>query len=293
METISRRASSLALLAALLFSFFVMMSYQANRADTISTVEGGIQTIVSPAHRVVSGAWLGVSRFWTNYVGLIGRASEAEALRQRLGVLERQIDTLEESARENSRLRQILGLRERLELPSMVAQTVGRDMAHGYQGFTINRGRRDGVFEDWAVMAPGGMVVGRVVQAAPYTSSVQLVTDAQSAVGAKVARTGAHGVVQGNGGALMQLAYVTSLADVQVGDLVVTSGDDSIYPAGLEIGRVSRVVKGAPVPGLPHLPTLARTEAALFLDIEVEPSIEVRWVDQVLLLAPAAGSDSE
>lgn len=293
METISRHASSLALLVVLLFSFFVMMSYQANRADTISSVEGTVQTMVSPAHRAVSGVWLWISRAWNNYFSLIGRASEAEALRTRLGALERRAATLEESARENARLRQLLGLRERIEVPSMAAQTIGRDMAHGYESFIINRGTRDGIAADWAVIAPTGAVVGRVVTANPYTSTVQLVTDAQSAVGAKVARSGAHGVVHGTGGGALQLDYVTSLANVTEGDLVVTSGDDGVHPAGLEIGRVTSVAKGAPVPGLPRLPTLARTEAALFLDIELEPLVEVRWVDQVLLLAPAAGSDSE
>ena len=293
METISRHVSSVALLAVLLFSFFIMMSYQANRADTISTVGGTIQTVVSPVHRLVSSVWLGVAGTWTNYVGLIGRASEADALRERIGILERRTNTLEESARENARLRQLLGLRERLAIPSIAAQTIGRDLAHGYETFIINRGTRDGVFDDWAVVSPTGVVVGRVINAAPYTSTVQLITDAKSAVGAKVERTGAHGVAHGTGGANMELAYVTSLADVQIGDLVVTSGDDAIYPPGLTIGRVGRVIKGAPVPGLPRLPTLARAEAALFLDIEIEPLVEVRWVDQVLLLAPAARPDSE
>jgi rod shape-determining protein MreC len=293
METISRHASSLALLAVLLFTFFVMMSYQANRIETITTVEGGIHTVVSPAHRVVSSIWLGIANGWTDYVGVIGRASEAGALRARIGVLERHNSTLQESARENARLRQLLGLRERLELRAMVAQIVGRDLAHGYESFTINRGTRDGIDADWAVVSSTGIVVGRVVTVAPYTAAVQLVTDPQSAVGAKVARTGARGVVHGTGGAALELAYVTSLADVEVGDLVVTSGDDTIYPAGLEVGRVSRVTKGAPVPGQPRLPTLARTEAALFRDIELEPLVDVRSVDHVLLLAPAAGSDSE
>lgn len=293
METISRRASSLALLFGLLFVFFIMMSYQVNRADTVTTFEGSIQTVVSPLHRVVSSIWLGVSNGWTEYVGLIGRASEAGALRARIGVLERRASTLEESARENARLRQLLGLRERLDMPSIAAQTIGRDIAHVYETFTVNRGSRDGVVVDSAVVSPTAIVVGRVVQVSPYTSKVQLITDAKSAVGAKVARSGAHGVVHGAGGPALELGYVTSLADVRTGDVVVTSGDDGIYPPGLEIARVRRVVEGAPVPGLPRLPNLARTEAALFLEIALEPLADVRRVDQVLLLAPAAGSDSE
>jgi len=293
METSSRPAGSLALLVVLLFSFFVMMSYQVNRADTIASVGGTIQTVVSPAHRLFSAVWLAVSGAWTNYVGLIGSATEVDALRERIGVLERRAATLEESARENIRLRQLLGLRERLELPSVTARTIGRDTAHRYETFTIDRGSRDGVLPDWAVVSPTGGVVGRVISAAPYTSIVQLITDPKSAVGAKVARTGAHGVVHGTGDAVLELAYVTSLADIQVGDLVVTSGDDSIYPPGLEIGRVRRVVEGAPVPGLPRLPTLARPEAALFLDIELAPLVEVLRVDHLLLLAPGTRSDSE
>lgn len=295
METTTRAgpASSLALLVVLLFSFFIMMSYQANRADTISTVADTIQTVVSPAHRLFSALWLGVSGAWTNYVGLVGSATEADALRDRIGVLERRAGTLEESARENARLRQLLGLRARLDVPSVAARTIGRDTAHGYEAFTINRGSRDGVLADWAVVSPTGAVVGRVIRAAPYTSIVQLITGPKSAVGAKVARTGAHGVVHGTGDAVLELAYVTSLADVRVGDLVVTSGDDSIYPPGLEIGRIRRVVEGAPVPGLPRLPTLARPEAALFLDIELAPLVEVLRVDHLLLLAPGARSDSE
>jgi len=286
METISRQASSLALLVVLLFSFFIMMSYQVNRADTISTVEGTIQFVVSPVHRLSSSLWLGISGTWTNYVGLIGRASEADALRERIGVLQRRNQAFVETARENARLKQLLNLQARLELPSIAAQTIGRDMAHGYEAFTVNRGARDGVRANSAVVTRSGNVVGRIVYVGPYTSRVQLITDSESAVGAKVLRTSAHGVVHGAGSAIMEFGYVTSLADVEEGDLVVTSGDDGIYPPGLEIGRVIRVVYGAPVPGSPRLPRVARDETALFLDIELEALADVRRIDQVLLIEP-------
>jgi len=286
METIGRHASSVALLVVLLFTFFVMMSYQVNRADTVSALESTIQTVVSPAHRVVSAVWLGISGGWTDYVGLIGRAAEVAALREQVATLERRNASLEEAGRENSRLRQLLDLEVRLEWPSIAARTIGRDTAHAYETITVNRGNRDGVAVDSPVLAANGVVVGMVVDVTPWTAIVQLATDPKSAIGAKVARTGAPGVVHGAGGPALELGYVSSLADVETGDLVVTSGDDSIYPAGLEIGRVSRVVEGAPVPGLPRLPALARAETALFLDIELRPSIDVRRVDQVLLLAP-------
>lgn len=286
----SRNMSSAALLVGLLFGFVVVISYQVNRADTLTAVEGTIQTVVSPAHRLVSGLWIGVSSGWSDYVGLIGQASEADGLREHVAYLERRIMTFEETSRENARLKQLLSLQSRIEIPSIPAQTIGRDTAHGYESFTVNRGSLDGVTIDSAVLSPAGVVVGRIVVVTPWTSTLQLITDPQSAVGAKIVRTSAHGVIHGTGGAILELDYVTSLADVEAGDIVVTSGDDGIYPPGLEIGRVARVLQGAPVPGLPRLP-LARTETALFLDIDVGPLVDVLRVGHVLLLAPAAARE--
>ena len=290
METISRHMSSVALLVGLLFSFFVMISYQVNRDDTVTVVEGTIQTVVSPAHRLVSALWIGISSGWSDYVGLIGRASEADALRQRVEYLERSNMMFEETSRENARLKQLLNLQSRIEIPSIPAQVIGRDTAHRYETFTVNRGSLDGIAMDSAVLAPTGVAIGRIIYVTPWTSTVQLITNPQSAVGAKVVRTSARGVAHGAGDGTLDLDYVTSLADVEVGDIVVTSGDDAIYPPGLEIGRVIRVLQGAPVPGLPRLP-LARTETALFLDIDVSPLADVLRVDQVLLLAPPSARE--
>jgi len=285
METISRHASSAALLVGLLFSFFMMISYQVNRGDTVTAVKGTIQTVVSPAHRFISAVWIGISSGWSDYVGLIGRATEADALRERVEYLERSNTTFEETSRENARLKQLLNLQSRIEIPSIPAQITGRDMAHGYETFTVNRGSLDGVAMDSAVIAPTGAAIGRIIYVTPWTSIVQLITNPQSAVGAKVARTSARGVAHGAGDGPLKLDYVTSLADVEVGDIVVTSGDDLIYPPGLEIGRVTRVRQGPPVPGLPRTPQ-ARTETALFLDIDVNPLADVLRVDRVLILAP-------
>ena len=105
METLSRHASSVALLVGLLFGFFVLMSYQVNRAETVSAVEATVQTVVSPAHRLVSAVWLGLSSGWYGYVGLVGSATEAATLRERNATLQRENSALQEAARDNARLR--------------------------------------------------------------------------------------------------------------------------------------------------------------------------------------------
>lgn len=285
MQALSRHAGTTALLIGLLVVFFVLMSWQANRARTISTVEATIQTVISPFHRVISSVWLGTANTWQRYVGLVGASSQAAALRQRIAVLEHQKATLEATARESARLRQLLGLKERIDIPSMAAETIGRDIAYGYQSLTLNRGARDGARRDSPVVAPNGALVGRIVRVSPWTSTVQLITDPESAVGVRDIRSGAAGVLHGTGGPTLEMAYVPSLEDVEEGDLVVTSGDDGLYPAGIEVGRVRSAIPGSPVPGAPRVP-LARDETALFLDIALEALVDMTRVDQVLILAP-------
>jgi len=285
MQALSRHAGTTALLIGLLVVFFVLMSWQANRASTISVVETTVQTVISPVHRMVSSIWLGMADTWRRYVGLVGASSRAATLQRRNAVLEHQRATLEAAARENARLRQLLELERSVEIPSMAAETIGRDIANGYQALTLNRGSRDGVQHDSPVVAPNGALVGRIVRVSPWTSTVQLITDPESAVGVRDVRSGAAGVLHGNGGPTLEMAYVPTLEDVEEGDIIVTSGDDGLYPAGVEVGRVDSAIPGSPVPGSPRVP-LARDETALFLDVALEALVDMTRVDQVLILAP-------
>ena len=285
MEMFSRNAGSLAILVGILFGFFILMSYQANRAETVSAVEGTVHSLTSPAQRAVSAIWLTVSGTWQRYMGLVGASSQSSRLRERNAVLERENSSLQEAARENARLRQLLSLRERIASPALAGEVIGREISHGYQGLTVNRGSREGAQRDSPVVAPNGALVGRVVHLTGMSSRVQALTDPESAIGAKVERSGARGVVHGVGGPILEFAYVNSLEDVEVGDLVLTSGDDGLYPAGIPIGRVNRVAQGPPVPDSPPV-ALARGEGALFLEISLNPLVEVRRVDYVLLLRP-------
>ena len=114
MEMFSRNAGSVAILVGLLFGFFILMSYQVNRAETVSAVEGTVHTLVSPAHRISSTVWLTLSGTWQRYMGLVGASGQSARMREINAVLERENSSLQEAARENARLRQLLGLKERI-----------------------------------------------------------------------------------------------------------------------------------------------------------------------------------
>lgn len=285
MEALSRHGGTIALLVGLLLGFFGLLSYQASRAETLGLVEGAVQTVLSPGQRLLAVGWQGVAGTWSSYLGLVGAATEAAELRRWNAVLERENAALREAARENTRLRRLLGLRSRAGGAGMGAEAIHRDIAHGYESLTLDRGSRDGVEVDSPVIDPGGALLGRVVSVHAWTATVQLITDPSSAVGVRDLRSGAEGVLHGTGTAYLDLAYVASLASVVEGDLIVTSGDDGIYPPGIDVGRVEAAVPGSPVPGSPRIP-LTRDETALFWDIRLLPLADVREVQEVLVLEP-------
>src|SRR5581483_6891849 len=111
-----------------------------------------------------------------------------------------------------------------------------------FRTVTVDKGSLAGVKTDMAVIAPSG-VVGRVVVTSPRSAKVQLLVDRNAAAGALIERSRAQGVVVGSEDGRLLLEYMSEVSDVAVGDDVVTSGIDGIYPKGFVIGKVESVEK--------------------------------------------------
>lgn len=288
MQRLSRTARHAALLIGLLTVFFVLLSWQVNRTRTLDAARGAVTGVVSPFQRVFGGAVSAVTGAWGGYFDLLRADEEAERLQAEVDRLERSLASLEETRRENFRLRALLGLGKQVEQDHRVATVVGRSLAHRYQSVTLDRGSADGIRIDAPVLAPDGALVGRVVQVSRWTSVVQLITDPFSGVGARLTHSRATGLVAGSDGPLLELRYIDTMTPVDTGESVITSGEDGIYPPGLPIGTVTEFEVGPPVPGTPRVP-LAREETALFLEITVTPAADVTRVETVLVLDPATG----
>lgn len=283
MQPLGHTARRAGLLAALLFLYFVAVSYQANRTRTVSAARDAVLTTVSPVQRLVAASTGAIHGAWSSYRGLLGAAERNRLLEAEVESLRRQLRSAQEMRRENERLRSLVGLDDEVLRAGRAARVIGRDAAHRYLSVTIDRGWRDGVGADAAVISPDGAVVGRVVDVAPWTSLVQLITDPLAGAGGRLQSSRATGLVVGADGPLLQLRYVDSLTTVQRGEQVLTSGDEGIYPAGLLIGHVVDTAIGAPVPDLPSVP-LAREQGALFLDVTVRPAVAVDRLETVLVL---------
>ena len=180
---------------------------------------------------------------WTNYVAVSGAAREREALRQRVLDLETELQRQRALASRAAELEATLGLRAEMPAPTLAARVIAGSPSPGSDRVTIDRGRVDGVRPDLAVIGEQG-VIGRVISpVASAAATVQLLVGQDAAAGVTLERSGAGGIVMGGGNAaLLRIAYVPMLADVQPGERVLTSGQDGIYPAGFLVGTVEEVV---------------------------------------------------
>jgi rod shape-determining protein MreC len=149
---------------------------------------------------------------------------------------------------ENERLKEQLNVSQNLTTVIASARIIAKDPGNIYSSYVIDQGSKKGLVKDQAVAAfQNGMegLVGRILDVRGGTSLVLPLFDQRFFVSARLSRTRTEGLVNGGGGpdAALQLRYVSKMnaSEVQVGDLVVTSGLDSIYPADLAIGRVKAV----------------------------------------------------
>jgi rod shape-determining protein MreC len=176
----------------------------------------------------------------------LAQANEETAQRQ-LTLQSQRANQVEQLALENARLRQLLGLRDRLTTPAQTAQVL-YDAADTYSHKVIvDRGSVDGTLPGSPVLDEHG-ILGQVTRVYPMISEVTLIIDRDQAIPVLNTRTGARGLVFGDPSARansLELRFMAASADVQEGDQLTTSGVDGVYPAGLPVARVEKVERRA------------------------------------------------
>ncbi|HEY3248070.1 MAG TPA: rod shape-determining protein MreC [bacterium] len=225
-------------------------------------------TLLAPIQTAMARAAQSASDAWQRYLQ-IGRLRVDNArLRAQVEELSRQVSLLREDALSSRRLEQLLGIRPFAPGRTVAARVIARDPARWFNSLLIDRGARDGVRRNDPVLSADG-VVGRVIEVTPTASRVLLISDSRSAVGVIVQRSRDAGVVEGKGGATLQLNYLSREATVRVGDIVVTSGLGGVFPRGLVIGRVARMI---------------REEGALLQEAVIEPASPLDRLEELLVI---------
>jgi rod shape-determining protein MreC len=224
-----------------------------------------VQSLLSPFQSAASGVGGAGSGFF-GYIGnLRNAAAENAQLKQRLEQMEMEFYQLRAERDENKRLRSLLDFKEKSQYQMATARVIARNPSVWFDTITINRGSSSGIELNMPVVTPGG-IVGRIIGVGPWTSQVMLITEERSAAGAVVGQLGqsrALGSVKGLGdNDLLEMHHVPGLEEVNPGDYVVTTGQDGIYPPGLNVGQVVEVRKGsATVSHVIHIKPGARLNA--------------------------------
>ena len=255
----------------------LLVSAQVNSRAGVPILEAVTFGIFAQVQRAASGIVTSVRHVWGGYVDLRGVRTENIALKKALSDAEIQMQQQRALADRARSLEQLLGLRDRSSLSTSAATIIASGATPEFRTITIDKGRRDGLRSDMAVIAPAG-VVGRVVAPTAWASKVQLLIDRNAAAGALIERSRSQGVVVGGGDDRLELQYVAETADLVVGDVVVTSGIDGIYPKGFVVGRVETVEKGS----------------SGYKRIVVRPSVDFSSLEEVLVvLTPPPAKQAE
>lgn len=232
---------------------------------------------------LMSGAQRGIYSVSSFFSGTVTAISELSDLRQKYQELSLRLEDYELLQRtnadiktENERLKGLLGFSKSLSAKNIPAGIIGRDPNNLYSGLTINRGARQGIKKNMPVISFQGSntgLVGKVVQVGRNTSLVMPIYDYQCFVGARLETSRYDGLVsgQGNADAPLVMKYVKKRAkdEIMVGDKIITSGENNLYPGNIPIGFVSKIR------GLDY-------ETSIELDIE--PVIDFSRLENVFVL---------
>jgi rod shape-determining protein MreC len=255
------------LFLALLLGHVLLISTQVSSRPGASVLEAATFGVFAEVQRSVSAVVSSVRRVWAGYVGLRSLKAENDELKRQLTTAQISLQEQRALADRTRGLQRLLDLRDRSNLNTVPADIIAGGATPDFRTMTIDKGTRDGVRPDMAVIASSG-VVGRVVVPSTRAAKVQMLIDRNAAAGAIVERSRAQGVVVGRGDDRLQMEYVPEVADVAVGDTVVTSGIDGIYPKGFVIGRVETIEKNG----------------AAYKRILVRPAVDFVGLEEVLVV---------
>lgn len=265
MVAIPSRHKSLVLLAGVIVLQVLMLAVQIKRDSEGRLIRVWTVGAVSPFERAGSSGFGWFRTTWRHYFALQNTTKENEQIRRENDALKLQISQLQGKAAEADRLAVLLNFRQsHAGVPMIAARVIGTGTAS--LTIQLDRGERDGIRKDMGVITPDG-VVGKVVESYPNASQVLLLTDKESGVGAMLADSRTQSPVGGQGEPLLIMKYVPNDDTVNLGERVITSGMDRIFPRDLPVGTVAEIKSGNP-----------------FKQIRIKPAANLERLEEVLVL---------
>src|SRR5580704_14858679 len=281
MESFVVRYRNLLVLLALLLVQVIGLAVQVRRTDSgRRTLDGadssGVRLIrlwaniiVSPVERVVETSKAVVGGFWKGYIDLRHVRQQNQDLQDTVDRLRLEQAALLEDARQGQRLQAILNFQQKYLYKTMPAQVIGASGSDQSRVFYLDKGKNEGLARDMAVITAEG-IVGKVREVFPHSAQVLAINDQSSGAGVILETTRIRGILRGNAEGQPQIVGILADQRIQPGEKVLTAGGDQIFPRGLPVGVVDKVVSDSDRDG--------------FIDIIVKPAAHLDRLDEVLVI---------
>jgi len=255
------------LVFSILLLSLALMSVSAKQQNGLSFLDSLAGLILSPFQNLFTQSVQSVSDGVNHYFDLVNVSKENERLKLEVERLVNEKNELIERIARQKRIAGLMAYQDDRKKESLVASVIARDATQWSKVVVIDKGYKHGVKKHLAVVTNSG-VIGQIIHAGPTTSKVLLTIDSRSAVDSLFQDSRVSGVVVGTGEEQCEIKFVPNTAEIKVGDRVLSSGLGGIFPKGLFIGTVSKVVK---------------KKQGLFQDITLTPSSDLSKLEEVLV----------
>lgn len=285
MESFFVRYRNFLVLLALLLAQIIGLAVQVRRTDsgrnTLDTPDESsvrlirlwADAVVTPPEQLFHAAKMSADSLWQNYFDLRQVREQNTDLQKTIDRLRLEQAALLEDAKQGQRLQALADFQQKYIYKTLAAQAIGSSGNDSSRVFYIDKGSAEGLERDMAVITADG-IVGKVREAYPHSAQVLAVNDQSSGAGVILETTRIRGILRGNASGRLQIVGILKDDRIQPGEKVLTAGGDQIFPRGLPVGVVEKVV---PDP-----------DRDSFIDVIVKPAAHLDRLDEVLVITSTA-----
>jgi rod shape-determining protein MreC len=281
MESFFSRYRNLLVLLVVLLAQIIGLAVQVRHTDSgrntidsrdpagVRLIRLWADAVVTPPEHIFHASKLGSVSLWQNYIDLRHTREQNQELQKTIDRLRLEQASLMEDARQGERLQALLDFQQRYIYKTVAAQAIGSSGNDSSRVFYIDKGWKDGVVPDMAVITPDG-IVGKVRESGDHTAQVLAINDPTSGAGVILETTRTRGILRGDAVGRPQIVGILADQRIQPGEKVLTAGGDMVFPRGLPVGVVVRV---KPDP-----------DRDSFIDVLVNPAAHLDRLDEVLVI---------
>lgn len=281
MESFFSRYRNLLILLAVLLAQIIGLAMQVRHTDTGRNSldprdAAGVRLIrlwgaelVTPPEQFFHAINLGVVGIWQNYIDLRHIREQNQDLQKAMDRIRLEQASLLEDAKQGQRLQALMNFQEKYVYKTQAAQVIGSSGSDQSRIFYIDKGKNDGLQPDMAVITADG-IVGKVREVFPRSAQVLAINDQTSGAGVILETTRTRGILRGNALGQPQIEGILADQRIQPGERVLTAGGDQIFPRGLPVGVVEKVVRDP--------------DRDAFIDVIIKPAAHINQLDEVLVI---------